>query len=149
MSRLHGDEKLGFFAGNADDLFAESPAALELIHTVRTMRIVGLTMYSVGLAVLVTDLVAIVVWGINNASTATSFPMALFTGGLVVGGVLGLVGGALLQIASVNVFEAMNRYNSDILNQQLPPSERLPPPDMFSQRTPPPGPTLPLLQFGF
>ena len=109
---------LGYFGGNGDALFGESPAALKDIQTFSTMRITGVALYVVGLGLLVTDVVLLAqpsqaVVEKDASGRATSLkPLAV---GLLVSGTgAGLTGAFLMQGANAYLSDAVDHYNADL-----------------------------------
>jgi hypothetical protein len=100
----------GYFCGECAAIFAGSPAALDAVDTLRTMRFAGVPLYVVGLGALVADLIGLAV--------APHFFLDLENGAfysLLIGGtVVGMTGGILMGGSGSYLGEAVNRYNDDL-----------------------------------
>lgn len=114
LSRSGQDVDVGFFGGNAEELFGESPRAMEDMTTFTQMRTVGTTFYAVGLGALLTELVLLP----NDSGTFVSphdgQPTVVFWTTLVGGAVLGMTGALLMQGANSYLSDAMENYNTDL-----------------------------------
>jgi hypothetical protein len=111
-------EELGYFGAGADEIFADSAAALESMRAYRTKRIVGTILYVAGLAAIVTDLVLLLadsnlLLEKDRSGRATSIK-PLYWGLLIPGGVVGVTGGVLMQSANGSLGDAIDRYNHDL-----------------------------------
>lgn len=117
--------ELGFFGGNVDEYFGEFPEALDSAHSFRMQKIVGFTMWSVGLAALLIDMgyLAYIISANDQASFRDS--QGLVWGLLAGGGVVGSVGGILLQNSVGTLSEAVNKFNGGLLNKYLPPDQKI------------------------
>ena len=107
---------LGFFGGNARTFFGTSPAAMDSMGRYRAMRIAGTTLWTTGVAVLLTQLVMLAaqsdVFTYSSAEGGGIKP--LFWGMLIPAAVVGLTGGLLMQGANGYLSDAVSQRNGDL-----------------------------------
>jgi hypothetical protein len=118
-----GDKEveLGYFGGGSDAVFAGSPRALDSISTFSTMRIAGTTAYTVGLGLLITDLVLLATGSnavVGRDAQGDIDSVKPLGWGLLIGGtVLGIGGGVAMQGANAYLSDAVDQYNEDLANR--------------------------------
>lgn len=117
---------IGYFGGGAEACFREAPEALESARRFRRERVIGSTLYFVGLATMLTDLVVLTTVVARPGAPPPSVGETLGAAGAAVGGaVVGVVGAVYLGISNSALNQAMNEYNGWLLNRHLPPQNRI------------------------
>jgi hypothetical protein len=100
----------GYFCGGCAEIFAGSPMALDAADTYRTMHLVGVPLYAVGLAALIADLIGVLA-DPNDFVGLYSVPFWTLLGG---GFAVGMTGAMLMTGARAYLSDAVNRYNDDL-----------------------------------
>ncbi|HYO97411.1 MAG TPA: hypothetical protein VER33_23025, partial [Polyangiaceae bacterium] len=112
--------ELGYFGGDAEAVFAESPAALAEIDRFRTMKISGFALYLAGVALLVTDVVLLAERSdlvVEEDANGEQELTTLGAGFLISGTALAITGGILVQASHGYISSAAELYNADIARQ--------------------------------
>lgn len=120
-SQLHrggAPVELGFFAGNADMVFRESPAALASIERHRTFLITGFSLWVAGNVILLTELTILLAAPELLISERNEFGLdglkPLFWGLLGGGAAIGITGGFLMGYSQRHLGDAVVIYNDDL-----------------------------------
>ncbi|TNE48675.1 MAG: hypothetical protein EP343_14790 [Deltaproteobacteria bacterium] len=109
---------INMFGSGLDGLFDGSSEALELASTYRSLRVSGFVLWVLGLATLGAELVMLTFeQGRNvliNPSTGIS---PVFWGMTIGGGVIGVVGGLLINFSNVFLSRAVAAFNRDLFSR--------------------------------
>lgn len=111
--------KLGFFGGNARQIFAESARAMDAVGTYRKLKISGGVLWMVGLAALVGQMVALIVDPeiFIEEKTSGNEIKPLFWAILAPAAVVGITGGIMMQGANGYLNDAVSHYNDDVVRR--------------------------------
>jgi len=135
--------ELGFLLGKAEPIFSAYPDSLEALRSARKYVIAGELLSGLGIGLLVAELVIIATG--NPATINRPLLWGLLAGGLVLN-----LTGTILSIVGVKKFqEAVNRYNFNLMNDQLPPDQRFDVNPLVSRRERLTAPALPLIALAF
>jgi hypothetical protein len=115
---------LGYFGGNLEAYFKESPEALETATGFRTRQIVGFVMWSAGMAAVIADIILIPVLASQGREPFLNNQGVLW--GLLIGGsAVGTSGALVLDSAVTKLAAAVNQFNAHLLNEHLPPAQKI------------------------
>lgn len=107
--------EVGFFGGEAEALFAGSPAALDAMADFRSRRVLGTSMWAAGLAVLMGTLVLTLTESDlvyeKNANGLISDTTTTFWALLGGGAAVGIAGGLIMQSATEPLGTAVDAWN--------------------------------------
>ena len=101
---------VGAFGGNAKEVFAGVPGALDSMSTFRTLKITGLVVYVIGLSAMLVDLALLLARHeavYSGFSGYTSLGLGLLIGGSVVG----MSGAIIMGSALPHLSSAVEKYN--------------------------------------
>lgn len=108
---------IGFFGGDAGAYFTEKGLAQQSLQMYRTKKIVGLSLWSVGVAALVTD-IGLMIHAASDGPRGRG-PGGLEWGLLGGGAVAGIAGGVLLQTATGHLFDAVAQHNGTLMDETI------------------------------
>ncbi len=106
----------GLMGLGIERLFQESPEALNLMGTYRSLRLSGFVLWTLGLATLVTEIVLLLAApSLMRGNIAGLSP--LFWGLMIGGSVVGFAGGIMMSASNLFLSRAVSVYNRDLFRR--------------------------------
>ena len=109
--------ELGIFGSEYETVFAGSPDAIESASRYNTMQGVGWSVWAIGVAGLVAEIVVLLVAEDVLVDEFTGDVTGLFTAWTLASTVVGVAGGIVLQVSSTHLSDAVQAYNRDLFDE--------------------------------
>jgi len=112
--------ELGVFGTEYETVFAGSPDAIDAASRYNTMKAVGWSVWAIGLAGLVAELVVLLVAEDILVDEFSGEPTGLFTSWLLISTAVGVAGGIVVQLSATHLSDAVQAYNRDLFQELNP-----------------------------